>query len=208
MKKIVLVGGGGHCLSCIDVIEQKGEYEIVGILDKSIEQGKFIGNYPIIGTDDDIPEFHKKGYSFLITVGQIKSSEIRELIYNKIIKVGGELPTIISHRAYVSRSAKLNPGTIIMHDVIVNSNAVIGLCNIINTKANIEHEVKTGDFCHVSTGVILNGQVQIGDRNFIGSNTVIANNVTISDDIVISLGSIIHKKIKTAGVYSNNRKIK
>jgi len=33
MKPIILIGGGGHCLSCIDVIEQTGLYQIIGILD-------------------------------------------------------------------------------------------------------------------------------------------------------------------------------
>jgi hypothetical protein len=31
MDDIVLIGGGGHCKSVIDVIEQQGEYKIVGI---------------------------------------------------------------------------------------------------------------------------------------------------------------------------------
>ena len=34
MKKIILVGGGGHCKSCIDVIENENKYKIIGIIDK------------------------------------------------------------------------------------------------------------------------------------------------------------------------------
>ena len=33
--KIILVGAGGHCRSCIDVIEQEGRFEILGIVDKA-----------------------------------------------------------------------------------------------------------------------------------------------------------------------------
>ena len=33
MEKLILLGGGGHCKSCIDVIEQEGKYEIRAILD-------------------------------------------------------------------------------------------------------------------------------------------------------------------------------
>ncbi|MGJ0312293.1 hypothetical protein [Aliarcobacter cryaerophilus] len=32
-EKIVLIGGGGHCHSVIDVIEQTNKYEIIGIVD-------------------------------------------------------------------------------------------------------------------------------------------------------------------------------
>ena len=39
-KKIVLLGGGGHCHSVIDVIEQENKFQIIGIVDKK----KLIGN--------------------------------------------------------------------------------------------------------------------------------------------------------------------
>ena len=32
-EKIILVGGGGHCKSCIDVIEQDGHFQIAVIVD-------------------------------------------------------------------------------------------------------------------------------------------------------------------------------
>ena len=38
-EKIVLIGGGGHCKSCIDIIEREGKYEILGIIDKK----EFVG---------------------------------------------------------------------------------------------------------------------------------------------------------------------
>ena len=33
-KKLILIGAGGHCNSCIDVIEQENKYRIVGLIDK------------------------------------------------------------------------------------------------------------------------------------------------------------------------------
>ena len=38
-KNLILVGGGGHCKSVIDVAESAG-FHILGILDKPTEQGK------------------------------------------------------------------------------------------------------------------------------------------------------------------------
>jgi len=35
MKKIILIGAGGHCKSVIDVIEQEARFEIAGIIDKT-----------------------------------------------------------------------------------------------------------------------------------------------------------------------------
>ena len=33
MKKIILIGAGGHCVSCIDVIEMQRKFKIVGLID-------------------------------------------------------------------------------------------------------------------------------------------------------------------------------
>ena len=40
MKKIILIGGGGHALSCIDVIEHEKKFKIIGIIDKKLKKGK------------------------------------------------------------------------------------------------------------------------------------------------------------------------
>ena len=58
MKKdeLVLFGGGGHCKSCIDVIEQEGNYNIAGIVDIPEKlQSKLLG-YKFFATDNDIPQ--------------------------------------------------------------------------------------------------------------------------------------------------------
>ena len=51
-KKLVLIGGGGHCKACINVIEDTDGYDIVGILDTEDKVGQTILNYSIIGTDN------------------------------------------------------------------------------------------------------------------------------------------------------------
>jgi len=203
-QPIILVGGGGHCISCIDVIEQTGLYEIIGILDQPSKVGDKVLNYSIIGTDDDIPLLAEKHQNFLITIGQIKSSKLRVNIYNRVKESNGKLPVIISPNAYVSKYALIEEGTIIMHDVLVNPSAKIGKGCIINSKALIEHEVIIGDFCHISTSTSINGQVIIENNTFIGSNAVVANNVRITKDSIISAGSNVLKDIDIPGVYIGN----
>ena len=65
MKKILLIGGGGHCKSCIDVIEQDGTYEIAGIIDVEEKVGENILGYPIIGTDNDLEKLSTEFDNFL-----------------------------------------------------------------------------------------------------------------------------------------------
>ena len=191
MKPIILIGGGGHCISCIDVIEMTKEFSILGIIDSSKKKGTKTLDYEVIGDDNDIEILSKTCVNFLITIGQIKSHLIRQEIYLKLKKLNLKLPIIISPLSYVSRYADINEGTIVMHDAIINAGAKLGKCNIINSKSLIEHEVLVGDFCHISTSSIVNGQTVIEDNCFIGSNSVLVNNIKIKKNTIIPAGKRI-----------------
>lgn len=201
MKPIILIGGGGHCISCIDVVEQTGLYQIIGILDLPEKLGLKVLNYSIIGTDNELEQFLSDCPDFLITVGQIKSSVLRETIFQKVNQAGGKLPVIISPLAYVSPNARIDEGSIIMHHVLVNAGATVGKACILNTKSLIEHEANIGNFCHISTASVVNGQANIGDCCFIGSNTVVSNNTNVAPNTVIAAGSQVLTNIEMPGTY-------
>ncbi|MBR5166488.1 MAG: acetyltransferase [Salinivirgaceae bacterium] len=202
MKHLILIGGGGHCKSVIDVAESAG-YTILGILDKPELVGTRVLDYKVIGVDDDIPQYVDKA-EFVITVGQIKSSTLRHKLAQLVQNVGGKLATIIASDAYVSKYATIGEGTVVMHKAFVNAGACVGSNCIINTLANIEHDVKIGDFCHVSTGTMVNGECDVGNNCFIGSQSVLSNCITINDDIIVGAGSFVRKSIKVKGLYSGN----
>lgn len=204
MESIVLIGGGGHCISSIDVLRLENKFEIAGILDTSEKVGTEIMGIKVIGTDDDIPWLAVKHKNFLITIGQIRSSEKRVKVFSLIKKSGGRLPVIISPRAYVIASAVIDEGTILMHGSLINAKAQIGKNCIINTGALIEHEASVGDFCHISTHAVVNGQVLIGKNSFIGSNSVIANNLILPEGIILAAGACMLKSPLKSGIYIGN----
>lgn len=201
-KELILVGGGGHCKSVIEVAESAG-YSILGILDMPEEVGKTVLGYKVVGADDDIPQFVGKA-EFVITVGFIKNPAIRIRIFDKIKSAGGRLATIIASTARVSKYAEVGEGTVVMHQAFVNAGAKIGCNCIINTFSNIEHDAQVGDQCHISTGTMVNGDCKIGERVFIGSQSVLANGITVGDDIIVGAGSLVRKSISTKGIYSGN----
>ena len=87
MKKILLIGGGHHCKSCIDVIEQQGVYEIAGIIDKPSDLGKKVLDYTIIGSDDDLPNLRNEFDYAFVTIGQIRTADLKIKLYNMLKKI-------------------------------------------------------------------------------------------------------------------------
>jgi len=188
---IILIGGGGHCKACIDVIEQTEKYQIVGIVDIPEKMHDQILGYEVIATDSDLPKLANDYEIFLITVGQIRSPEKRIRLFETIKGLGAKLPVIVSPLAYVSKHAAIEEGTIIMHHAIVNANAKIGKNCIINTKSLIEHDAVIGDHCHISTGAIINGGVEIGRCSFFGSGAVAKEYVSITSYSFVKANTII-----------------
>lgn len=202
MKQLILVGGGGHCKSVIDVAESAG-YTILGILDRPEDVGKTVLSTKVIGTDDDIPAYINKA-EFIITVGFIKSPETRIRLYHMIKEAGGKFATAVASTAYVSKYATIGEGTVVMHNAFVNAGAKIGCNVILNTFSNIEHDVVIGNHCHISTGVMINGDCKVGDNCFIGSQSVLANGISIGNDVIVGAGSFVRKSFIEKGIYAGN----
>ena len=87
MRPLILVGGGGHCKSVIEAAESKG-LVIGGILDLPENVGERILNYPVIGTDNDIPHL-VSDFDFIVTLGFIKAPFLRIRLHERIEAAGG-----------------------------------------------------------------------------------------------------------------------
>lgn len=191
MRSLILVGGGGHCRSCIDVIEFNGQYAIAGIVDQSRDKWINSEHYPYLGNDEELYNLVDRYHFAFVTVGQIKSSSIRVRLFNKLKEFGANLPVIFSPDAYVSRQSRVGRGTIIMHHAIVNAYAYIGENCIINNQALVEHDAIIESHCHISTGAKVNGGVHIGSGTFIGSGAIIRDNLKIGSNCVIGAGAVV-----------------
>ena len=191
MQEILLIGGGGHCKSVIDVIEQENKFKIIGIIDVPERLGAKVLGYEIIGSDEDLEALSKKYKYICITVGQIKSPDIRIKLYTKAKELGFILPTIISPRAYVSKHAKLEDGTMVMHGAMINADAHVFHNCIINSKVLIEHDCIVYENCHISTNVTLNGGVKVEKNSFIGSNAITKEYITIKENSFVKAGSLV-----------------
>lgn len=198
MKKripLLLIGGGGHCKACIDVIESTELYEIVGIVDKQEKLKSSLLGYKYIGTDENLSQLIKKYKNVHITLGQIKSCSRKKEIIELAKSYGAIFPKIISKYAVVSAHTSIGQGSIIMHQVVIQADAKVGDFCIINNKALLEHDCVVGNVNHISTGAILNGGVSIGNESFIGSQSCILQNVKIGSNVIIGAGTTIKEKV-------------
>ncbi len=187
MVNIILIGSGTHANACIDVIETNKKYKVLYLVDKKKNQ---IDNYKLI-LENEFNKKEIKGKNLHISIGQIKTGNIRYEIFNFYKKRGCKFPKIISKNSYVSKKSKIGEGTIILHRSVVNRNSIIGKNCIINTGSIIEHDVKIEDNVHIAPGSIILGNSVIKKNSFIGSGSVIKQNTIIKENSIISANSYI-----------------
>jgi len=204
--EIILIGDGGHCKSCIDVIEHKNKYTISGIIDVQDKLGEKVLGYPIHWCADEIETITEKFDNFLITLGQLYDVSLRIKLFDKIKTIGKNFLLIISPNYFVSEHASIEEGTIVMNRAILNASSIKGKNCIINTNAPIEHDVSIEDHCHISTSSIINGETKIGSSVFIGSKTVVIQDIEVANNTFIGARSVGIKNLPSGNYFGNPAK--
>lgn len=195
MKDILLIGGGGHCRSVIDVLEATAAWRVAGIVERRDSPVRNVMGYEVIGCDEDLAALRAHCEFALVTCGQIKSPEPRMRLFHALKATGFTLPVLVSPRAHVSRSATLGEGTVVMHTAHIGPAARVGANTIVNTRALIEHDATIGSHCHVATAAVVNGGATVGDRSLIGSGAVCREGIAVGADCIVAMGARVVKPL-------------
>lgn len=194
---IIIIGAGGHAKVVAEVIAANNDYNIAGFLD-SEKQGDILPDISVIGDDAMLPELFKKGIkTAAVAVGDNK---LREKIAEKIIKMGFELPAIIHPKAFISPTAKIGGGTVVMPGAIIETLACIEEFAIINTGAIVEHNNIIRRYAHIAPGCSLAGSVRVGERTIVGAGSSVIPNIAIGRDVIVGAGSSVVKDVPDGAV--------
>lgn len=192
MKKLVLIGGGGHCKSVIDSVRRTNEFGEIVIADPALKVGSDILGCKVIGSDECLGQLRKEGYKYaFITVGNVRVNSIRKMLVQKASGYGYVFPIIIDPSATVADSVTIGPGTFVGKNTIINIDTIIGSQCIINTGAIIEHDSSVGDYTHISVGSVLCGGVDVGKNCMIGSNSTIIQGIKIGNNCNVGAGAVV-----------------
>lgn len=205
MKKVILIGGGGHAMSVLELV---GDMRIfAGYADMIPNEQLPI---PFLGTDNEV----------LAQCSNLEYTVHHVLVYTKEVNMkfraylidkykNYNQYTIIADSAIVTRNASIGQGSAIMQRSVVNC-AIIGESCIVNTGAIVEHSCNIGNNVFIGPGAIILGDVSIGNNCFIGAGVIIRDGVKICHNVVIGMGAHVLSDITVSGTYVGNpiRRIK
>ena len=197
MKSVVGLGAGGHAEVIIEILRSTGLWDLVGLLDSNEKlHGTSIAGVPVVGGDDLLEALAAKGVcEAFIGVGGFGASACRRELFLRAQVAGMDFPVIIHERAWISPSARLGAGSVVMAGSVVNTSAILGENVIVNTSASIDHHCRIGDFVHVAPGAVIAGRVEIGEEVQIGAGAVIRDGVRIGRRSVVGAGATVVSEI-------------
>ncbi|VEF49586.1 putative O-acetyltransferase [Bacillus freudenreichii] len=201
MKRIVIVGQGGHSKVIKDIIEAENEYQIYAFLDdkykKPLHRGKIIHG-PVSYANILCRE---QEIFFIIAIG---NNKVRKKIAQELEGVGVQFTCLKHPSAVISPSAKIGEGSVIMPNCVVNADTIIGDHVIINSSAVIEHDNRIGDYVHVSPRAVMAGNVYVGEGTQVGAGATVIPNTEIGSWSMVGAGATvicdIPSKVTAVGV--------
>lgn len=193
-KKLLLIGGGGHCRSVLDSVLELNTYSEIGIVDNT--DCSCLG-VSVVGSDEDLPFLRDSGWSdAFITVGSIGDTTTRRRLFELVKGIGFGIPVIVDPSSVVARDVQILEGSYVGKRAVVNTGAHVGICSIINTGAIVEHDCVVSSYVHISPGAVICGHVTVGEDTHIGAGSVLRQSVSIGSRCMIGAGSVVVSNVK------------
>lgn len=194
MKKLVIIGAGGHGKVVADIAAKNG-YTNITFLDDN-DAVKTCGDYIVVGTSKEAVKYTDA--DFFVAIG---NATRRRKIQSDIVTAGLHVVSLFHPNSVIAPHVKIGGGTVVMAGVVINPYTEIGQGCIINTCASIDHDTNIADYVHVSVGSHIAGTVKIGKETLIGAGAVVSNNVHICERCVVGAGAVVVKDIEKRGTY-------
>jgi sugar O-acyltransferase (sialic acid O-acetyltransferase NeuD family) len=189
--RVIVIGRSDQGRQAIDIIEQLGETEIVGVLDRDASEGEVEG-YPILGSDQDLKACAASSgaSAFVVAIGD-NSSRYR-LLAREMTRCRDLKPLRAVHpSAVIARSADIGPGSIIMAGSVVSNGCHVGAGALLGTDASLDHDSILGQCASLAPGATTGGRVRIGECTAVGLGASVIHGVTIGSNSVVGAGTLV-----------------
>jgi sugar O-acyltransferase (sialic acid O-acetyltransferase NeuD family) len=193
MSKLLIIGAGGHGKVVAEAAMSMKQWEAVAFLDDRYRELDGSLPWPVIGNLELDVKNNKEYTDFVVAIGE--GNKRLELL-DRYISQGFNAPVLIQSGAWVSPSARLAAGSVVLAQAAVNASAQISRGCIINTAATVDHDCRIGCGVHICPGAHLGGEVIVGNLSWIGIGANVIQQIKIGKGVTIGAGSVVLSDVK------------
>ena len=197
MKKVIVIGAGGHSAEIDDYFlfaknaNPAFDMVIEGFIDDNPESYKgYAFTAPFLGSIND----HEVRNDSFYIIG-IANLKYRKPIIEKLLLRGAKFTTFIHPHAYISPSSKIGNGVVIAPGVNVGPKVFVDDFTLINSRSSMGHDTVVGKYNFICPNVCFSGFTKVGDENLFGINSATIPGVIIGNRNKIAAGMTLDKNV-------------
>jgi sugar O-acyltransferase (sialic acid O-acetyltransferase NeuD family) len=180
MKRLLILGAGGHGRSVAEAVNLGTEFELVGFLDDGCPKADIA---PVLGPTASLADHRAQADFAIVAIG---NNRVREGCFERLRAAGFELATVIHPRAFVSPSARTEPGCAVMAGAIVGTEAILEAGAIVNSGAIVDHHCRMEAFSHLGTNACMAGHSILGRGAWMQAGSALGYQVRLAPWEVLS----------------------
>ncbi len=207
-RELLIWGCGGFGREVHWLCEILG-IEVVGFLDERPQmKGVVVDAVPVMGDITDL--IHLRGKVPVLCAG-VGDPALKRKFASKTLDAGFAFAEPIIHPdVRVSKRNHIGTGSVITEGTIMTVNVDIGRHVVVNLACTLGHDIVMEDYCTVSPGVNLSGNVRVGEGAYLGTGCAIREKVVIGPWSVVGGGAFVARDVRAhtlvAGVPADFKK--
>lgn len=188
MKRLLIVGAGGHGRSVAEAAVASGEFAVVGFLDDAYPKLTQVWSISVLGVLGDYARWCEEADCVMVSIG---NNSLRQRLTAELRASGFQLATIIHPRSIVSPTALIGAGSAIMAGAIVGTEANLGEGVIVNCGAVLDHHCRVGDFGHLGVHAAMAGGSVLGTGAWMQAGSSLGYGVEVEAGRVLLPGEAL-----------------
>ena len=192
MRRILIVGAGGHGKVVADVVRVGGAFEVAAFADESATQrdgDQYLGARVFAG--DGALERARRELGLEWAIVAFGDCAARLGCCERLRAYGFEIGSAVHPRAVVADDVTIGAGTVVLAGAVVNTAARLGDAVIVNLGAIVDHDADLDDGVHVEPGAVIGARVRVGRATTVGMGARIYKNLRVGAHARIAIGAAI-----------------
>lgn len=185
---MILYGASGHGKAVAEIIREITNEGVIFFDDNEFAA---LPKEIVVAPSEMTPE-----ESVIVTIG------MNHVRYEIVTRRGDyNYAKAIHPRSFVSKSATIGSGTVVMATAVLSVDCEVGDHVIVNTGAIVEHDCVIKAFSHISPNAVICGGVEIGEGTWIGAGATIKNGLKIGKWVVIGAGAVVISDVPDYSIF-------
>jgi acetyltransferase EpsM len=201
---LIVLGGGEHARVVIEAARSQGDrWTVQGYVAPDAAGGPPGRDVPWLGDDatlaarlDDIAPDDRPWMVLGFGGGETPGGLAARAAATERFDDAAQWATVVHATAWVSPTARLDHGAVVLAQAVVNTGAHVGRHAIVNSAAVVEHDVVVGAGSHIAPGAVIGGGTHIGEHAFIGLGARVRDHIEIGAGAVVGMGAVVVESIK------------